>query len=401
MNRKYIKKAVYRLIALFHKLGFYAAVQGALFRFKVIDWKATPLALKGPVSWNESVDEMSPTFQEVSELTPFKDRHLSPPSVVLSDLLEPEKRQVVEQKFRSYESVQDHAIKVVTGSSIRLASDANNVLLISANGHPIKGLSVAMNGINFVQEHLIWPRVTQLLGHTLMGSAAMAEANYYHWTLEVLPRLGAVLNSGFRWHDFDQFLIRNKGLPFQIESLQALGCPLSRVVQEVGRACFDCERLTTVTHPANYIPSEFAVNYLAGPFAEAVKAQKGAEKKASYPEKIYLSRLGTRRQLANEAALTEALREKGFTTVDLGTCSLDEQIYLFEHARVIVGPHGAGFANLVYCKAGTRVVEVFHPNHVETMYWGIATHKQLEYSPYCLASHEEEVSIQVLLKLLA
>lgn len=401
MNRKYISKAVYRLIALFHKLGLYAAVQGALSRFKVIDWKATPLALKGPVSWNESVDEMSPIFQEVSELTPVRVRHLSPPSVVFSDLLEPKKRQVVEQKFRSYESVQDHAIKVVASSSIRVASDAKNVLLIGAGGHCIQGLSVAMTGINFVQERLIWPKVMQLRGHTLMGSAAMAEANYYHWTLEVLPRLGAVLNSRFRWHDFDQLLIRNKGLPFQIESLRALGCTLSRVVQEVGRACFDCERLITVTHPANYIPSEFAIHYLAGPFAEAVKAQKGSQKKAFYPEKLYLSRLGNRRQLANEKALIERLSEAGFAICDLGKCSLDEQIRLFENAHVIVGAHGAGFANLVYCQSGTQVIEIFHPNHLETMYWGIAARKQLDYTPYCLASHEEEVSLPLLMKLLA
>jgi capsular polysaccharide biosynthesis protein len=258
-----------------------------------------------------------------------------------------------------------------------------------------------MTGTKFVQERLIWPKVMQLRGHTLMGSASMAEANYYHWTLEVLPRLGAVLNSGFRWQDFDQFLIRNKGLRFQIESLQALGCPLSRVVQEVGSACFDCERLTTVTHPANYFPSEFAIHYLAGPFAEAVKAQKGAEKKASYPEKLYLSRLGNRRQLANESALTERLSEAGFAICDLGKCSLDEQIRLFEKARVIVGAHGAGFTNLVHCHAGTRVIEIFHPNHVETMYWGISAHKQLEYTPYCLASHEDKVSLTLLMKLLA
>jgi len=37
---------------------------------------------------------------------------------------------------------------------------------------------------------------------------------------------------------------------------------------------------------------------------------------------------------------------------------LSEHIKMFSSAAVVVGPHGAGFANLVFCAEGTGVVEI-------------------------------------------
>ena len=35
-----------------------------------------------------------------------------------------------------------------------------------------------------------------------------------------------------------------------------------------------------------------------------------------------------------------------------------DQVQLFNNAKCIVGLHGGGFANLVFCKSGTKVVEL-------------------------------------------
>ena len=39
-----------------------------------------------------------------------------------------------------------------------------------------------------------------------------------------------------------------------------------------------------------------------------------------------------------------------------------KQIYLFNSAKVILGPHGAGFANLSFCKPKTKVYEILTKN---------------------------------------
>ena len=44
------------------------------------------------------------------------------------------------------------------------------------------------------------------------------------------------------------------------------------------------------------------------------------------------------------------------------------QIYLFNNAKIIIGAHGAAFANLAFCKKNTKIVEIkpkSHPNFVD------------------------------------
>ena len=39
-----------------------------------------------------------------------------------------------------------------------------------------------------------------------------------------------------------------------------------------------------------------------------------------------------------------------------------DQIALFNSAKIIVGNHGAGFANLVFCKKNTKIIEFVDKN---------------------------------------
>ena len=77
-----------------------------------------------------------------------------------------------------------------------------------------------------------------------------------------------------------------------------------------------------------------------------------------YPERIYVSRSKSRRPLANEAELETLLAGAGFAIVHLEELPWIEQISFFQNAQLIVGPHGAGLANLVFANPGSIVVEV-------------------------------------------
>lgn len=398
-EKNYIRKIVARVAEGLHKIGFYRLAQRFVSSIDMIGWRKTPIALKCKVQWMENTVDRSGEFKELTEIAPAKVHHLKVPSIAFSDRMLDEEKSFIEKRFAQHQTLRDHAMKVVSGSNIRALSDERNVMVIDSNGHPIEGLCVAMDYTDFVMKRLLWPRVKLLRGNTLLCSAAMADYNYAHWTLETIPRIGAVLESGLRWEDFEQLLIRNKGLRFQVEGLEALGCPQQKVLTEPPLSCFDCEKVTTTTHPANYIPSEFAINYLAGPFADAVRSHALQQHEQPCSEKIYVSRLGSRRALANESEVIRTLLERGFSIVNLETLSLQSKIRLFEGARIVIGAHGAGLSNLVFCKPDTRVIEIFHPNHVETMYWGISELKGLDYTPFCLASHQEHLPISRLLML--
>ena len=55
--------------------------------------------------------------------------------------------------------------------------------------------------------------------------------------------------------------------------------------------------------------------------------------------------------------LMQYLLKKDFVPVRLGEIMFSEQVDLFNNANYIIGLHGAGFANLAFCKPGTKVIE--------------------------------------------
>ena len=87
-------------------------------------------------------------------------------------------------------------------------------------------------------------------------------------------------------------------------------------------------------------------------------------------EKIFIDRsesIHGHCQIKNNSEVTSFLNKNGFTTYKVGQLSLENQIYLFKNAKIIIGAHGAAFANLVFCNPGTKVIEIKpinHPNYV-------------------------------------
>jgi capsular polysaccharide biosynthesis protein len=75
------------------------------------------------------------------------------------------------------------------------------------------------------------------------------------------------------------------------------------------------------------------------------------------PERLYLSRSGRRRCL-NDDAIIARCKELGFEVVDESSRTIAEQIDLYRNAKVLIGPHGSAFTNMVWTKPGTRIIEI-------------------------------------------
>lgn len=94
--------------------------------------------------------------------------------------------------------------------------------------------------------------------------------------------------------------------------------------------------------------------------------------------RIYIQRKGAvSRRIVNEAELEGALAREGFIAVDAAALSVTEQIALFKGAKMIVSAHGSALANLIFCRPGTSVIEIFGPRCGETCYPRIAQQMQL------------------------
>lgn len=63
--------------------------------------------------------------------------------------------------------------------------------------------------------------------------------------------------------------------------------------------------------------------------------------------------------------------------------SLSEHIAMFNRAAVVVGPHGAGFSNLIFCREGTAVIEIGYDSsdtlQLDEMYFQLSLGLHLRY----------------------
>jgi capsular polysaccharide biosynthesis protein len=76
-------------------------------------------------------------------------------------------------------------------------------------------------------------------------------------------------------------------------------------------------------------------------------------------KRVYISREGhPRRTLLSERRLEERLQRFGFSIVAPEEHTIDEQIDIFQNAELVVGCAGAAFANVLYCRRDTTVVEI-------------------------------------------
>ena len=67
--------------------------------------------------------------------------------------------------------------------------------------------------------------------------------------------------------------------------------------------------------------------------------------------------------------------------------SFSEQVRICAEALVVVGPHGAGLTNTVFCR-NAKILEIFSPLYVPTMYWMISNHVGNSYN-YLLGENVE------------
>jgi len=101
----------------------------------------------------------------------------------------------------------------------------------------------------------------------------------------------------------------------------------------------------------------------------------------SFSKKVFVSRKdGFCRRILNEDEIFELFEPLGFVRYELSKMTIEEQISLFQNAEIVVGEHGAGFANLLFCKSGTVVIELFQAL-VETCVWWLSLVNNLEYHP--------------------
>ena len=225
---------------------------------------------------------------------------------------------------------------------------------------------------------------SERLGGISTVLATSESARFFHWMTDALPRLEILRNtSPVPWEEIDHFVI-SEGIPAIRESLSLLGIRDERLVVAGSESHFLCDWLLVPSlpgAPGNVPP--WAVSFLKSHLLKAAPRTR--------TKRIYLSRAkASGRRVINEEEIWPLLSDRGFVNVMLEDLSLADQITLFSEAEAVVGPHGAGFTNLIWCAPDTKVLEFFSPLYVNLCYWAISSLTRADYF-YLLGSADGQV----------
>ncbi|SCW72584.1 Protein of unknown function [Paenibacillus tianmuensis] len=224
------------------------------------------------------------------------------------------------------------------------------------------------------QEHKLPPlirtdKTVALLNHP-------AAKNYYHWLLETTARVHLLQMTQI---PIDKYIVNHNWLPFQLQTLAACGIPAEKIIQPYGLFHLQARQLIVPSYVN--LPNAWSCTYVR----HLLLPHMDIREEPGY-ERIYIRRNSYRRVM-NEHALFGLLEKYGFQSVELESLPLARQIRLFHSAKMVVAPHGAGLANLVFCKPDTKVIELFSPSFMEPHYWLLSRLIQLDYN--MIIGHQE------------
>lgn len=240
--------------------------------------------------------------------------------------------------------VQSHVVAIPHG--IAWARGAH----LTADGRVIDPLSVGMSMPMdrwLVKRQRFFPKVKRVSG-TVVSLTTDGHNNYYHWMLDLLPKLFIALAAGLG----DKTFYVGASTPFQKQTLSLLG--LTRILDTNAIPFLQADEIIAPflgqRHPPNVFDAA-KCRLLADVFAAFPKPTA-----SHLPTRFVVSRAKTRsRRVVNETELLARLAPLGFQPVYLEDLTLFEQITLFAKAEAIVASTGAGLVNLVHCRPGTPI----------------------------------------------
>ncbi len=191
---------------------------------------------------------------------------------------------------------------------------------------------------------------------------------YYDFLVHILPKLLRIekaFGPGI-WNEA-RLAYSRFNTPFEAEFLEWMNIPEEQVIDSRKEGKRILSREVIVSNTQWDLPSIPAVRMLRERFAP------GHDTPLTKPGKrIYLTRGGTR-NVANEAEILPILERYGFEVLEEKPRTVKEQIAIFGEAEMVVGPHGSAFANILWCRPGTRVFEWFHAGYHPNCFYFLST----------------------------
>lgn len=227
-----------------------------------------------------------------------------------------------------------------------------------------------------------FPKKRYLKGRVLCLCCTGAESNYFTFHLKLIQRIGFIKKVGLRLEDFDKILINHSSKKYQLELLEYHGVSEEKIICVKEGDFIESETLIV---PTIGLQSLIGVDFLR----EAYKPLMVEAPSKRY----YVSRSKAKwMKVVDDSILTPFLDKYSIQTVFLEDLSVTEQIKLFSDAEIIITPHGAGLANVLFMNKDSLVIEIMNKKRIHVGYHAYAVLNNLYYGFIRCESEENEFS---------
>lgn len=189
--------------------------------------------------------------------------------------------------------------------------------------------------------------------------------NYYHWLIEIIPKLEFLDKLPERTKTYP--LLVNEAVaktPTFKEILEKFA-PNREIIYLSNTTSYLVHELINIDTPNNMpfnlsngmrfdtsysITRQEAIDYLR---RVTLKPSALPQPGDIYPKRIFLCRKKSIRNY-NQQEVEACLTKFGFQSIFMEEVSFEQQVAIINHAEYIVGPTGAAWTNLIFCRAGTK-----------------------------------------------
>ena len=257
--------------------------------------------------------------------------------------------------------------RIFTDRNENVAVIKNNIIVPEMSFQQSNGIlrnakynSVLKNGTNSF--------IKKIKGRVCNLNQGASGNNFFHFIFDILPKI-YILKSKINLTKINFFYVSNIKF-WQIKIFNMIGIKNKKLLDSEEFNHIYANEIFSVEHPW-YEKGEFQRQVKNIPrwiidFNRKIFLKRSL--KIVTKKKIFLDRSSSNYnhcQIENINDIKNLLFRENFEIIQPEKKSFQNQIHIYKKASIILGAHGASFTNIIFCKPGTKIIEIIpsdHPN---------------------------------------
>lgn len=211
---------------------------------------------------------------------------------------------------------------------------------------------------------------TPIRGNVLSLLSDWASINYGHFLLDSITRYHLFQKAGLSIEHIDYILCPGSKNSRKASLIHRLGLPPEK--------CIWVDRTKIVVADTLFVTSYPGVRRNYPPWIPIFLKKAFGVSHCPSGRRLYITRGKSARKLANEKELVHVLLSDGFEVYD--PTDHNDTMFDFAGADIVMGPHGAGLSDIVFCPPDAKVLELIPSDHMQPYFYTLAESTGLKYA---------------------